>query len=44
MFAAPAATIPFLLFSGFFVTLSAVPWYLQVKKTPFNSPSPLHIP
>lgn len=29
VFAAPAATIPFLLFSGFFVTLSAVPWYLQ---------------
>ena len=29
MFAAPAATIPFLLFSGFFVNLSAVPVYLH---------------
>ena len=29
VFAAPALTIPFLLFSGFFVTLSSIPVYMQ---------------
>lgn len=29
VFLAPAATIPFLLFSGFFVNLSAIPVYMQ---------------